>query len=30
MSAKDADTVKLVLPGRAEYLQVARLITSRT
>jgi serine/threonine-protein kinase RsbW len=27
MSAKDADTVKLVLPGRAEYLQVARLIT---
>lgn len=27
MPARDADTVKLVLPGRSEYLQVARLTT---
>lgn len=27
MPAKDADTIKLVLPGRSEYLQVARLTT---
>ncbi len=28
MSSKDTDTVQLVLPGRAEFLQVARLTTS--
>lgn len=28
MAAKDAETVTLVLPGRSEYLQVARLTTS--
>ena len=27
MSAKDTSTVKLVLPGRSEFLQVARLTT---
>ena len=27
MSSKDANTVKLVLPGRSEFLQVARLAT---